>query len=70
MANGLIDSFRVGGKKKKKTAKREYVFNGRKVSIEKNGSEWDGWFEDDHSVTYTADTKGELLADIESDSGG
>jgi hypothetical protein len=37
---------------------------GRIASVEKHGRQWEGWFEDDHSVTYIADTKAELICDM------
>ena len=52
---------------KKRRAKREYTFNGRKAIVGKYGREWEGYFNDDHSVTFIADTKRQLLFEMESE---
>jgi hypothetical protein len=66
--NVLADIFYVPGKKK--TRKRvglpsTYVnAEGRKFTVEKDGSEWRGFFEDDFGSTeYVASTKKEVLID-------
>jgi hypothetical protein len=63
----LADFFPAPAKKKRK-AKREYEFNGRRAIVEKYGARnWEGYFDDDHSVTFIAETKHELLADMQAE---
>ena len=50
-------------------AKTEYEFNGRKCTVNKCGSEWEGWFLDDSSVTFIADRKRDVLADLKANAG-
>ena len=61
----LAHLFPAPPNRKPRRAKREYSFNGRTAMVDQCGSEWEGYFEDDHSVTYIADTKRELLTDME-----
>jgi hypothetical protein len=61
--DALIDIFSIPVKPKRK-AKREYKAGNRTAHVNKEGSEWIGYFADDHSVEYIADTKKELLIDM------
>ena len=47
--------------RKTRVAKTEYTIKGRKAHVEKSGSYWEGWFDDDHGSGYLATTKKAVL---------
>lgn len=66
----LADIFYINVPKKKANPKTDYVFNGRKAFIEKaTYNEYHGYFLDTHSITFIADTKRELIADMAMENG-
>ena len=66
--NLLIDFFSIPTKptkiRKKKSPTTRIEMGSRVAIIEKHGREWEGWFDDDHSTTYVAMTKRELIDDM------
>jgi hypothetical protein len=66
--NLLIDFFFVTvPAKRRRQAKTVYQFKGRKAHVERHGNEWNGWFADNHAMTYVAETKREVLADMQAE---
>lgn len=61
--NVLSDIFSL----KKKKCKPVIIFNGRRVIVERFCDGWEGIFMDDHSVTYYASTKRDLLLEMKAD---
>lgn len=61
--NVLSDIFSL----KQKKCKPVITFNGRRVIVERCCDGWEGLFMDDHSVTYHASTKRDLLLEMEAD---
>ena len=68
-ADLLIDYFSIPVRRavtKKFPQTQEYIDSeGRLAFVERvSNREWEGWFKGDHSMTYSAPTKRELLADM------
>lgn len=66
----MSDIFSIAVKPKRKEVYKTYrrAINGRTFIIERRAShEWEGWYDDDHAVTYVGKTMGSVLADAMSD---
>lgn len=61
----------VKKKKSRKLHNSTVTINNRQFHIEQVSSrEWEGWFADNHAVTFVTPTKRELLEDAHADGDG
>lgn len=65
----LKDFFSIEVDSKPKRKRKEPIYqdsNGNVANIQQvHSREWEGWFDHNHSVTYVAETKRELIADMQ-----